>query len=254
MDKPQYYWDEFDWERFFRRKERFVRAYVELLDRFAELPDGEDLILNELTRRFGAAEVEAMYTYDEEGDDLLPDGDDLSDPNDDGLDQDGQPPPPDFPPDEDDGWKDSPAEDDAFAERYQRLRQMEEQFRSIMVIMEQTTQGWCNMMSSVLPTALRGKALRVLFILSRTAMNLNSCAGEMAAARKTAVISLSKRVLADLNDAVGQVANLREQTPHLNEILGSISERLVTAADEVADFICSCRELPGESDDDDIPF
>ncbi len=35
MDKPQNYWNEFDWERFFRRKEKIILSYVELLERLA---------------------------------------------------------------------------------------------------------------------------------------------------------------------------------------------------------------------------
>ena len=46
------------------------------------------------------------------------------------------------------------------------------------------------------------------------------------------------------------MTGLRQQCPPLNEILTTIQERLVTAADEVADFLCACRDLPGDDDDD----
>ncbi len=247
MDKPQNYWNEFDWERFFRRKEKFVRAYVELLDRFAELPEGEELILNELTRRFGAAEVEEMYTYDEDVDDDFPDEDESAGPDDAPMAS-----PLEFPPADGEGWQapDNGDDDSEFNDEMRRLRRMEEQFRNIMIVLEQTIQGWCNLMSSVLPVDKRAQGLKILFFLSRVAMNLNSCAGEMAATRQAAVIALCKRVLADLNDAVGQVTGLRQQCPPLNEILTTIQERLVTAADEVADFLRACRDLPGDDDDD----
>lgn len=250
MDKPQNYWNEFDWERFFRRKEKFILAYVELLERLAELPEGEELIMNELIRRFGAAEVEEMYAYDDDDDVFADENEDvMDDPDDEPME-----PPMTFPPEDSEDWRGKDNDiDSKFNEEMRRLRRMEEQFRNIMITLEQTIQGWCNLMSSVLPTDKRTQGLKVLFSLSRVSMNLLSCASEMSAGRPAAVIALCKRVLTDLNDAVGQVTELRQYCPPLQEVLTTIQERLVIVADEVADFLCACRELPGEIDDD-IPF
>ena len=249
MDKPQYYWNEFDWERFFRRKEKFVLAYVELLERLVELPEGEELIMNELTRRFGAEEVEEMYAFSED-DDEFTDEDAMAD-----LEDEPEPPTTFQPEDDEEDWQEPEKEilDHLFNEGMRHLQRMEEQFRNILITLEQAIQGWCNMISSVLPMDKRTQGLKILFFLSRVSMNLHSCASEMSISRPAAVIALCKRILVDLNDAVGQVAELSRQCPPLHEVFTNVRERLVTVADEVADFLCACRELP-TADDEDIPF
>ncbi|HOG51362.1 MAG TPA: hypothetical protein PKY10_12305, partial [Lentisphaeria bacterium] len=206
MDKPQNYWNEFDWERFFRRKEKFILAYVELLERLAELPEGEELIMNELIRRFGAAEVEEMYAYADDDDEFVNVDEDVMD------DTEGEPmePPMTFPPEDSEDWSGQDEEElnQLFNEGMRRLRRMEEQFRNIMFTLEQTIQGWCNLMSSVLPTDKRTQGLKILFFLSRVSMNLHSCASEMSVTRPAAVIALCKRILVDLNGAIGQITEV----------------------------------------------
>lgn len=239
-----------------------MRAYARLLERYADLPEGEDLILLDLAQQFGDDVVEEMlqgegelgdFSSDEEElDELEPNFDnDLPDPFDELADE------------EQEEWLHLPEnqwngkDDEAGArnssDEYDAMQRVDRHFRRLLALHGQITRSWCNVLALGVPAEQKENAFRVLIILSRVGMNLSSSEEALWSLRPDALIALGKRMLADLNEALATVLKIKSECKDVSKGLKVIAERLLAAIDDATDFICNCRDFP-KNDDNEMPF
>ncbi|NMA45187.1 MAG: hypothetical protein GX945_01355 [Lentisphaerae bacterium] len=245
MGKPEGNKDEFEWEQSFRQSDDFARKYFQLLRRYGDLPDGEDLITKKLTKIFGEEFVDAMYGYDDyfSDTDLSPldnpdlDLDDMED------DMDGQ---------LGAGSGAAPG-DDAFDKELTGRPGMESVDRhchELVVTLTQTAMGWCNLYSCLLTKEHRGDGLRVMFFVSRALANISISLEEMIRWEVSAAVARAKRCLDNVNQAIGLINDMKESNPAIREVMTTIQTQLIKCADDLGEYIRECRAL----DKDDMPF
>lgn len=245
MEKPEASKDEFEWERSFRQSDDFARKYFQLLRRYGDLPDGEDLITKKLTKIFGEEFVDATYGYDDyfSDTDLSPldnpelDLDDLED------DVDGQ---------LGAGSGAVPGDDDFDKELTGRpgMESIDRHCHELVVTLTQTAMGWCNLYSCLLTKEHRGDGLRVMFFVSRALANISISLEEMIRWEVSAAVARAKRCLDNVNQAIGLINDMKESNPAIREVMTTIQTQLIKCADDLGEYIRECRAL-GK---DDIPF
>ena len=75
-DEPEKIWDEYDWERFLQQQDRKTEKYMELLERYIDDPNRDQIIAREmgwyhLLDKDGAEWAEAVDSTFEDGEDAL---------------------------------------------------------------------------------------------------------------------------------------------------------------------------------------
>lgn len=245
MEKPEDNKNEFEWEQNFRQSDDFARKYFQLLRRYGDLPDGEDLITNKLVKIFGEEFVDAMYNYDDYFSDMdlspLDNPDlDLSDVED-GID--GQP---------GDDAPETPVDDDFDKDLAGRpgMENIDRHCHELIVTLTQTAMGWCNLYSCLLTKEHRGNGLRVMFFVSRALANISVSLEEMIRWEVSAALARAKRCLDNVNQAIGLIHDMKENNPTIQEVMSTIQTQLIKCADDLGEYIRECRAL-GK---DDMPF
>jgi hypothetical protein len=82
-DNPERVWDEYDWERFLQQQDRKTERYMELLEKYMDHPNREEIIAREMGWNHMTDEdaqdwsdaVEALFEYEDEDEDDVPDPD-----------------------------------------------------------------------------------------------------------------------------------------------------------------------------------
>lgn len=245
MEKPEDNKDEVEWEQSFRQSDDFARKYFQLLRRYGDLPDGEDLITKKLIKVFGEEFVDAMCGYDDyfSDPDLSPldnpelDLDDVDDDMDGQLGAAGGATPGDDDFDKDFGGRSG-------------MERIDRHCHELVVTLTQTAMGWCNLYSCLLTKEHRGNGLRVMFFVSRALANISISLEEMIRWEVNAALARAKRCLDNVNQAIGLINDMKENTPAIREVMTTIQTQLIKCADDLGEYIRECRAL-GK---DEMPF
>jgi hypothetical protein len=221
MRQPDNTWNEFDWERALRESDGQARKYFQLLQRFCDLPGGDELI----ARQMGGSFEEGFLDF--ELGDLSVDWDmDLPD-LDDGEDGDG----------DEDG-----DEDDDNVLFYER--------DPVFSSLRQAAIGWCNVYAAILPDEARPAGLKVLYYIGRALANLAFGIDDGGYDHPAGSVAFAKRSLACLNQAIQTIDRLVRDHPRYEELLRTIRGHLVGCTDGLTDHIQRARKQRPSTDDD----
>jgi len=220
-------WNEFDWERYLRDSDEYAARFFSLLKRFCDLPGAHDLISKRISRDFRGQMLECEFNcencksrYECEFSQA------------------------EFPPEE----EDYPAEgddEDAVADDNRPLQPGDELYyevEPVFINLRQATIGWCNVYAAILPPDARPHGLRALFHLGRALANLAYSIGDGTYQQPSASVALAKRSLAQLNTAIGQLAQLTQEKPRLRRILDTMRNHVMKCRDNLVDHLHRCRE------------
>jgi len=218
MRQPDNTWNEFDWERALRDSDEQARKYFQLLQRFCDLPGGEELI----ARQMGGDFEQVFLDFDL--------GDLGSDWDPDSLDDDASEPSGDLPGEDDDVL---------FYER-----------DPVFSSLRQAAVGWCNVYAAILPDEARPDGLRVLYYIGRALANLASGIDDGVYDQPAGSVAFSKRSLSCLNRAIAAIDRLVQDHPRYEELLRTIRTHLVSCTDGLTDHIQRARGQHPPSEDD----
>src|ERR1700744_4285877 len=92
-EEPDRIWDEYDWERFLQQQDRKTEKYMELLERYIDDPNRDQIIAREMgwnhlldkDGRDWAESVDSLFQEELETDDEEGEGDDDKDEAEDGF-------------------------------------------------------------------------------------------------------------------------------------------------------------------------
>ena len=219
-------WSEFDWERYLRDSDEYAARFFSLLKRFCDLPGSQDLISKRISREFRGQMLECEFNcescksrYDCEFSQA------------------------ELPEEEEDYPEDGEA-DEHPAEANRPLQPGDDIYyeaEPVFINLRQTAIGWCNVYAAILPTDARPRGLRVLFHLGRALATLAYSIGDGTYQQPAASIALAKRSLAQVNTALGQVAQLIQEKPHLRRILETMKNHIMKCRDNLVDYLHHCR-------------
>ena len=224
MRQPDDSWTEFDWERALRESDGQARKYFQLLQRFCDLPGGEELIAGKMGGDF----EESFLDFDLGG---------LHDNWEDGGDDDDEPPAGDR--------EDGPAtgdNDDDDVLFYER--------DPVFSSMRQAAVGWCNVYAAILPGEARREGLNVLYHIGRALANLAFGIDDGTYDQPAATIAFVKRSLHSLNQAIAAIDRLLAEHPRYEDLLRTIRSHLIASADGLTDHIQRARSQPRQRPED----
>ena len=207
-----YKWKEFEWEEALKFSDDLASRYFQLLDRFGDLPDAEDLIAAKLgEHNFSQFEL-AEYDDDNFGD--LDDFDEFDKEN-------------DLSP----GGLEIEPGDSLYFETcpvYQRARQI--------------ALGWCNITASVLDEEDRFWGLVNLFYLGRLLSYLSLAIGDGTFEQLNASVIFTKRALKQINYVLGEVREKEKDKPKYRPIFKFVNRHLLENHDLVVDYLMDCKK------------
>lgn len=222
MLQPNDNWTEFDWEAALRESDMFAHRYFDLLKRFCDLPGADELI----ARHMGPDFDPDLFDFDidmqmsrEEWEALQESGGDIDEADD--VDEEG-------------------AED----EEPDPSGSLFYETNPVFVAIRQAAIGWCNVYAAILPADMRPKGLKVLYYIGRALANLAYSIDDGSYEQPQASVAFSKRSLANLNLAIGEINQLVQDCPRLEKVLLTIRNHLVRGADGVVDQVQACRRKP----------
>ena len=233
--------DEFGWENDFRKDDEYVASYISLLKRFADLPESNQLIAQQLGESSEPEEMQKTDAFPEcdlnckqcshrwNCDFAIPE---LSDENAE--------------------WQideDNPGEDDN-GNRQGDQSEDEVQAGDILfyenapsfVLLRQTALGWCNIYATALPSDGCFTGARVLFHISRALTHLAASVGDGLYTYIGANIAFAKRALQDVNQAVGHINELSERHPDLEKLLQTVRGQLLKVREMVLTHLRERRQ------------
>jgi len=221
MRQPDDTWNEFDWERALRDSDEQARKYFQLLQRFCDLPGGEELI----ARQMGGGFEQSFLDFDlgDLGNDW-----DLDGPDDDGPDDDHE------------GHEGVDEDDDVLF--YER--------DPVFSSLRQAAVGWCNVYAAILPDDARPEGLKVLYYIGRALANLAFGIDDGTYDQPAGSVAFVKRSLFCLNRAIGAVHRLTQDHPRYEELLRTIRVHLVSCTDGLTDHIQRARGQHPPTDED----
>jgi len=226
MRQPNDNWTEFDWEEALRESDEMAERYFRLLQRFSDLPSGDELIARHMGPDFDGS----MLDMDSEADSPLHDW-----PDDDGA----------------GAWHDRPPNQDAAENSGDETEQEQPLFYEtdpVFVALRQNAVGWCNVYAAILPREARARGLQVLFHLGRALANLAYSIDDGTYEQPAASIAFGKRSLASLNLALRELDTLMHEHRRLHQLLKTMRKHLIECVDRLVDHIARCRSrLKGRS-------
>lgn len=214
-------WNEFEWEQALKYSDHLAARYFRMLERFGDLPDGEDFIAAKLGDQ-NFFELDEYRDYEEGLDEGNWDQLDLTKG---GMERDA-------PETESIGPGDS-----LYFETvpvYQRMRQI--------------SLGWCNILASVLTQEDRFWGMKVLFYFGRLLSYLALCIGDGTLERVNGSIAFAKRALHQLNVILGELNEKKEMTPKYTAMFDLISTRLLETHDMIVAHLTDLRKRQEEED------
>ena len=227
--------DEAGWEEYLRRSDKYAARCFELLQRFQDMPDCDDLLNKKLDEEFGGLEVfESVPSWDyaEEMDRYAAEESDVEDTQD----------------DEDGGalegadWTETPASRRA-------LDQIVFHAQKLAQAIGQVASDWSNMIAIFFIDNPEENAeeFRFLFYVSRSLSYLNLAMEGLMAQPSLSVVAAYKRSLSDLNAAVGVIDRLKasfEKThPELAPSLVPQKQHVIIVAEGESMVIMAIRSL-----------
>ena len=214
-------WDEFEWEQSLKYSDHVAARYFRMLDRFGDLPDGEELIVAKIgDNNFFDVEDDGSYS-DEWTDDSEP-SDSFSSGDDDSDDLDSVAP-----------------GDSLFFETYTVYKRT-----------RQVSLGWCNILATVLQSEDRMWGAKILFPFGRILSCLAVSIGDGTFERPSGSIAFAKRAAAQLNDILGEINQKQQQTPAYEAMFKMVREHLLELHDDIIDYLGDLRRRSQSSDED----
>lgn len=220
MRQPDDTWNEFDWERALRESDEQARKYFLLLQRFCDLPGGEELI----ARQMGAGFEQAFLDFDFEAD---WDFDGLNEELEGGTGDDAN----------------SNGNDDDDVLFYER--------DPVFSSLRQAAVGWCNVYAAILPEEARRDGLNVLYYIGRALANLSFGVDDGTYEHPAGSTAFAKRSLACLNRAIATIDRINQENPRYQDLLRTIRNHLVGCTDGLTDHIQRARTTKRPPEDDD---
>ncbi|MBT3287140.1 MAG: hypothetical protein HN849_06100 [Victivallales bacterium] len=215
MRQPDDSWSEFDWERALRESDEQARKYFQLLQRFCDLPGGEELIAGQM----GGSFQEAFLDFDlgdlhGEWDDELPGAEKLAEGN-------------------EASGEDTEDDNVLFYER-----------DPVFSSLRQAAVGWCNVYAAILPGEGRKEGLNVLYHIGRALANLAFGIDDGVYDAPAGSVAFAKRSLSSLNQAIATIDRLLQDHPRYEELLRTIRGHLINSTDGLTDHIQRARNQP----------
>ncbi len=207
-------WNEFDWEKAFKKSDHFAHTYFQLLAKYGEYPESSDLIEANLQQTY--QNLEEFYDSDLI---LASDNNDFSD---------------EF--------------SDAISE--EELNNEVRAFASnpVYIQLKQTALGWCNILSSLLKEEDKETGLKILYYLGRAlATTICTLSEDAGKAGNTAFI---KRTLFYINACGGLLNNIIESRQELAPLLSEVSKQFSKIHDLTVDYLMTTRAQKGEEEEE----
>ncbi|MFA6929169.1 MAG: hypothetical protein WCT05_02500 [Lentisphaeria bacterium] len=222
--EEQFKYKEQELEDTLRMNERFSARYFTLLERFADLPACDELIMAQLTKEFPAEFLANLEAYEDKvGFESPEDFDDkaLKEPN---------------------PW-DEPKSGELPPEM-KLLRQLDNRGRKIAGILYQGVFDWCNIQVILMPDEQNTRGLRVMFFQSRAMGCFNAAMEALSSHELHSSIVLCKRVMTQINLVITVLLELSKGIPaNLKDLLLNRVTMLKTLLREVETQISDSREL-----------
>ncbi len=211
-------WDEFEWEKAFKFSERMTSRYFQLLSRFGDLPDAESFIANQL------GDTSFLYVDD----------DDLGNTG--------------FQ-DKDSGWslEKRPPDQEEVGPGHPFYYEV----CPVFMKARQMALGWSNVLSSVLAPEDRYWGLRMLFYMGRILSYIAMSIGDGTFERIDGSIAFVKRVLHQINVALGELDEKLRAAPQYHGMFKVVRELLLETHDMVVSYLAELRERKGKGPYDD---
>lgn len=214
-------WNEFDWEKAFKKSDKFAHTYFKQLAKYGEFPENTDIIEDNLQNAF--KNVEEFYESD-----LI-----LASENSSFSDE----------------FSDEPSDEEIDSEIKKFVT------NPLYINLKRTALGWCNILSSLLKEEDKETGLKILYYLGRAlATTICTLSEDAGKAGNTAFI---KRTLFYINACGGLLNKLIESRPELAELLSEISKQFSTIHDLTVDYLLQTRsgdnteEFEEDDEDDD---
>jgi hypothetical protein len=220
----QFKYKEQELEDTLRLNDRFSARYFALLERFADLPACDELIMAQLKNEFPADFLASLEAWDEKP--IIENPDDF----DDKALRDSNP------------W-DEPKSGELPPEM-QLLRQLDLRGRKIAGVLYQSVFDWCNIQVILLPSENGVNSLRVLFFLSRSLGCFNASMDALSSHGIHSTVVLCKRIVTYLNQVISLLSTVAREAPsNLKDLLLSRAQQLKLLLREVDAQISDSRNL-----------
>lgn len=212
-------WDEFEWEQALKYSDHVAARYFRMLDRFGDLPDGEDFIVAKIgDQNFFEVDDDTDFDDDWESDE---DGDGFSGEGDDDVDS-------------------IAPGDSLFYETY-----------SVYKKTRQVSLGWCNILATVLQPDDRIWGAKILFYFGRMLSALSVSIGDGTFERPAGSVAFAKRASSHLNHVLGEINAKEQLSPAYEPMFKMVREHLLELHDEIIDYLTDLRRREDQSEDDD---
>lgn len=222
--EEQFKYKEQELEDTLRMNERFSARYFSLLERFADLPACDELIMAQLSKEFPAEFLANLEAYEDKfGMDNPEDFDDktLKDQNPWDEKKSGELPP-----------------------EMKLLRQLDTRGRKIAGILYQGVFDWCNIQVILMPVEQNTRGIRIMFFQSRAMGCFTASMDALSSHELHSAVVLCKRVLGQINLVITELLELSTEIPaNLKDLLLNRVTMLKTLQREVEAQISDCREL-----------
>lgn len=217
---------EFEWERLMRRNDKLAARYFTLLERFSELPAGDEMIAERMNLKADPDFIDCDFDCKNCTDRWNCDFAEVSAWM---VDE-------DFP-DDDLTGEDSNEEDGLFTDNT-----IFYESNSTFQALRHCAFGWSNIYAAILPPEKRREGLNIVFCLGRALAYLSFAVGEGAYEEKGASIALLKRTIWLINKVVGDMDELKTQYSQLGDIIQAMEEQLLKVRNEIFDLLIKFRD------------
>lgn len=222
--EEQFKYKEQELEDTLRLNDRFSARYFALLERFADLPACDELIMAQLKNEFPAEFLASLEAWEEKP--VIENPEDF----DDKALKDSTP------------WDEQKSGD--LPPEMKLLRQLDLRGRKIAGALYQGVFDWCNIQVILLATEQGSNSLRVLFFLSRAMGSFNAAMDALSSHEIHSSIVLCKRVLVYINQVISLLASLAKEGPStLKDLLLNRQQQLKTLLREIQAQIGDSRNL-----------
>ena len=222
--EEQFKYKEQELEDTLRLNDRFSARYFSLLERFADLPACEELIMAQLKNEFPADFLASLEAWDEKP--VLDNPDDF----DDKALKDSNP------------WDTQKPED--LPPEMKLLRQLDMRGRKIAGALYQGVFDWCNIQVILLPSEHGSNSLRILLFLSRSMGCFNASMDALSSHEIHSTVVLCKRVVTYIEQVNALLLTVASEGPSsLKDLILNRMKQLKALLREVEAQISDSRSL-----------
>ena len=196
-------WNEYNWEREIRRDEKRISRYFQELPLCMDLPGEEDIIMKKLMAQPDLVPTNADWSGFVFGESFFEDDDDLL------IDGD---------------WKQKKGAD-------------------IFIQLEKIASEWNVIFASELRTANMKEGLAVICLMGKQLSRCADMLGIDSDDMRPLKISLAKRVLADINELVGALRDVKNKQPNLEQKINGFIGHLQSIREKTIDIINELKNV-----------